>query len=83
MVPSTHLWFQTPHGTDLVRGQSTLEHLSKLVYMGTRTREEELSGAHSEVSLPHGKKLLRTPKLKDFLASMSIEAEPSLAISTD
>ena len=30
----------------------------QLAYLGTGTREEEVSGARTEVSFPHGKKLL-------------------------
>lgn len=82
LVTSKCLWFQIPHCTDLVRGKRTLEHLW-LANLGTRTCEEEVSGAHTEVSFQHGRKLLQTLKFKDSLPGMNREAEPSLTVSTD
>jgi len=52
-------------------------------HLGTRTWEEEGSGAHTWVSIPHGKKLLEAPKSKDSLPGVRRQAEPSLAVSSN
>lgn len=73
-------------GPTLHRSDQRAEHIGaalQLAYLGTGPQEEELSGAHTEVSFPHGKKPLEAPKSKDSLPGMSRDAEPSLAVSTD